>query len=149
MSEYNGIDRRKHNIPVAHEKRKTELTTDVDQELTSTPNTQKRTSGTGLSVKALSAAIGLIVSVGGGFWAIEDRYVTRKEHEATTQQLQKDFVSSQNEIIKSGKRLFIMQYEDQLDDLEFKEHQGTATDFEKSKIKKIKRRIESIREGDL
>lgn len=97
-----------------------------------------------LSIKTLGAVLSLLATIGGAIWALDDRYVDTSEltHLKEEQSVQVEAV------VKGGRRLFIMQYEDQLDDLQFKVQQGTATDFEKAKIERIKRRIESIRAGE-
>lgn len=104
-----------------------------------------------ISIKTISIILAIIVSISsivGGVITIDSRYVTIEEHSNIIKKLREDIIKSQEDLTKNGKRLFILQYTDELEDLEFKIQNDLATKFEKSKKQRIERRIESIRRGD-
>lgn len=104
-----------------------------------------------LSLKTIGVIISIIVglfSIVGYLFAIESKYVTVEEHTNIIKKLKEDLIKAQDDLAKNSKRLFILQYMDELEDIEFKIQNNTATKFEKSKKERLERRIESIRRGD-
>lgn len=131
-----GEERRHHNKKIDHEDRR---------QPQDKYNEEKSPS---ISLSTLGIVLGIIVSSGsivGSVIALNDKYVTVEQQTQELTTLKNDIIKQQEDLSKAGKRLFIMMYEDQLDDIEFKIQNGSATEFEKAKKQRIERRIESIR----
>lgn len=151
MGDYNGEERRHHRDDEFVQENGDRRMAPHQYEEPAKEETPKESGGFaigGMTVKTLGAVVSLVAALGGFFWKIEDRYVSKTEYTNALTEVKKDLTISQDALSKSGRRLFIMQYEDELDDLQFKVQQGTATDFERAKIERVKRRIEAIRAGD-
>lgn len=141
---WNGSERRIRNQEINHEDRRRGEHTFYD-------NQQIEEKSPAISLKTIGIVLGIIASIGtliGGLIAVDDRYITVDENKAIIEKLKQDLTISQKEITKSGKRLFIMMYEDQLDDIDFKIQNGTSTEFERSKKQRIERRIDAIRRDE-
>jgi len=155
---WDGSERRYQLIEVQEDRRRSDISDSVDEH--HSPNIEEKQPLA--SLKTIGIVLGIMVSLGSivtGFINFSNNYVT-VENEAKNianakadmaiviEKLKNDLMVAQTDLAKSGKRLFIMSYEDQLDDINFKIQNKTATEYDRIKKERIIRKIESLRNGD-
>jgi len=94
-----------------------------------------------ISGKQVNIFLGIIVSIiliVGAIYQFDKTYVSSAE-----------FITYQKNSNREARRLFIGLYESQLDDIEFKIEQGTATNFEKAKKLRVERRIDQLQNNEM
>lgn len=87
----------------------------------------------GVRVKTISVALSIITTIGGAVYAIDDRYATENELNQV-----------QEQTIGVFKQYLVLQYQDDLMDLKYKEHQGEITSYEETKIDRIEQRLDQL-----
>jgi hypothetical protein len=89
---------------------------------------------------ALVAVTSLVIYI----WMMEDRYLKASDFLQYQQQQQLNYQSIRDDTRKSLNNFRKQMLEDQLFELQLKKEEGTATNIEKARIKRIKRQLEKL-----
>jgi hypothetical protein len=92
-------------------------------------------------IKSISTVVVFIGSIITTVWAVDDRYVLKKELIETKTALNEERESG----ITSIKSLILMQYEDQINELNYKKNSEGLNPYEKTRLESIKQRAEVLR----
>lgn len=92
-------------------------------------------------IKSLSAFVTIITVVVSMVYFLEDRYALKIELNT----IKAEWKTDRKEMFNSLSNLIMMQYEDEIMDLEFKVRSGKATAYEETKLDHLKRRVDQMR----